>query len=321
MTAASLSSPIDDLETVRDWLRYGISRFRATGLIYGHGTSSALDEAAYLILHTLHLPPGELDPWLDARLTRDERSRILEIFETRIGTRKPAPYLTNEAWIGDLKFYVDENVIVPRSFIGELLTHAGEGGGLWFLDREPDAISSALDLCTGSGCLAILAALTFPNADVVASDISDAVLRVADRNVSDYGLQGRIHLVKSNLLDDLKGARFDLIIANPPYVGAEEIAAFPPEYQAEPVLAHAGGEDGLDLVRRILASAADHLSPGGLLLVEIGTGREILEAEFAELPFVWLDTEESEGEVFALSAKALATAAPRTGAMRPSGVR
>jgi ribosomal protein L3 glutamine methyltransferase len=296
----------DELVTIRDWLRYAVSRFNAAGLVYGHGTANALDEAAYLVLHTLHLPIDQLDPWLEARLLASERDAVREMIETRITTRKPAPYLTNEAWIRGHSFYVDERVIVPRSYIGELLCRQMESAGNeWHLGFDPGPVAAALDLCTGSGCLAILAALTFPDAAVDASDISEGALAVAERNVRDYGLQERITLAQSDLFAAHAGRRYDLILANPPYVGAEALAAFPPEYAAEPPIAHAGGADGLDLVRRILAEAGDRLSPTGTLVVEIGQGRDELEQQFQHLPFLWLETAESDGEVFALEAAAL----------------
>lgn len=295
-----------ELHTVRDWLRYAVSRFSAAGLAYGHGTTTALDEAAYLILHTLHLPIDQLDPWLDARLLAAERSALRDIIERRIATRRPAAYLTQEAWVQGHSFYVDERVIVPRSFIGELLcSHMAAPSEDWHLGFDAGAVRTALDLCTGSGCLAILAALALPDAAVDASDISADALAVAERNVHDYGLEGRISLLRSDLFAGLAGRRYDLILANPPYVSAEALAAFPPEHAAEPRLAHAGGGDGLDIVRRILAQAGDHLAPGGSLLVEVGTGRDIVVHDYPDLPFVWLDTAESQGEVFALPASAL----------------
>jgi len=283
-------------ETVRDWLRYAVSQFRAADLSYGHGTSNAVDEAAYLILHTLHLPIDQLEPWLDAHLLLSERQAIAKVIETRISTRKPASYLTNEAWIQGHSFYVDERVIVPRSHIGELLV-----GHLAEVVEDPGRIGRALDLCTGSGCLAILTALAFPNASVDASDISAAALDVARRNVREYGLEDRISLQQSDLFAAHAGQRYDLILANPPYVAEAAIAAFPPEYAAEPRLAHAGGGDGLIFVRRILAAAGEHLSADGVLLVEVGSGRVALEQQVPRLPFLWLETSNSEGEVFALS--------------------
>ncbi len=292
---------IDDLVTLRDWLRYGVSRFTEAGLVFGHGTSTALDEAAYLILASLHLPIDQLEPWLEARLTRDERSAIANIFERRIATRKPAAYLTGEAWMHGHRFRVDERVIVPRSYIGELLQDR-----LAAVVAEPDEVSTILDLCTGSGCLAILAALAFPRATVDAAELSMNALAVARNNVRDYRFEDRVRLVQSDLFSGLEGRTYDLVISNPPYVSAASVAAFPPEYRAEPLMAHAGGEDGLDLVRRILDEAPRHLNPGGALVVEIGMGRDILEAERPDLPFLWLDTAESEGEVLALSAADLA---------------
>ncbi|MCC7252316.1 50S ribosomal protein L3 N(5)-glutamine methyltransferase [Hyphomicrobium sp.] len=297
------AADIDDLATVRDWLRYATSRFSEAGLAFGHGTETPLDEAAFLILSALHLPIDQLEPWLDARLTRDERAKVAGLIEARISARKPAPYLVNAAWIKGHRFYVDERVIVPRSYIGELLAE----DGLSAVVADPEGVERVLDLCTGSGCLAILAALAFPNATVDAADISADVLEVAARNVADYGLAERVSLHRSDLFAGLGGRAYDLILSNPPYVTAAAVAAFPPEYQAEPQLAHLGGEDGIDLVRRILADAARHLVPGGALVVEIGQARDTLETEYPDLPFLWLDTEQSEGELFALSADALGT--------------
>ena len=287
---------LTQLITLRDWLRFAVSRFNATGLVYGHGTATALDEAAFLILHTLHLPVDQLEPWMDCRLLMSERQALQQIIERRIATRKPAPYLTNQAWIQGQPFYVDERVIVPRSYIGELLAGDLEG-----IAPEPASVRSVLDLCTGSGCLAILAALRFEEAKVDASEISADALAVAGINVREYRLEDRIELIRSDLFAGLGGRRYDLILANPPYVDAKAVASFPPEYAAEPKLAHAGGADGLDLVRRILAEAHDHLTPNGALVVEIGRGRELLQSEFPNLPFLWLDTVESAGEVFALT--------------------
>lgn len=295
----------DDLAqllTLRDWLRYAVSRFNAAGLVYGHGSARAIDEAAYLVLHTLHLPIDELEPWLECRLLLSERRALQEIIEARIETRKPAPYLTKEAWVQGHSFYVDKRVIVPRSYIGELLAGDLEG-----IAGDPGGIGRVLDLCTGSGCLAVLAALRFAGAKVDATDISSDALSVAAKNVQDYGLEHRIALVQSDLFAALADRRYDLILSNPPYVDSEAVSAFPPEYAAEPRLAHWGGEDGLDLVRKILTEAARHLTPRGMLLVEIGRGRELLESEFPELPFLWFDTAESVGEVFSISRPDLET--------------
>ena len=290
---------VETLVTVRDWLRWSVSRMARAKLVYGHGTASALDEAAFLILSALHLPIDQLEPWLDARLTMPERREVLDLVTRRIETRKPAPYLVGAAYIQGHRFRVDERVIVPRSFIGELLCTGG------LVPVLPERVGRVLDLCTGSGCLAILAALQFPDAQVDAVDISADALAVAKTNVADYELTDRVRLVEGDLLGACGDKRYDLILAKPPYVAGPEVAAFAPEYAAEPQLAHLGGADGLDLARRILANAQRHLEPGGVLVMEIGTGRHLLEAAFPHLPFDWLDTEASEGEVLAIGAAEL----------------
>jgi ribosomal protein L3 glutamine methyltransferase len=304
MTPAAVAA---ELLTVRDFLRHAVSRFESAGLAYGHGTTTAFDDAAFLVLEGLRLPVGQLDPWLDARLLPAERLRLAELIEARVATRKPTAYLVGKAYIQGLPFAVDERVIVPRSYLGEML--AGEqsdqlfGAGEGSLIDAPDDVETVLELCTGSGCLAILAALRFPNATIDAVDISEDALEVARRNVADYGLQDRIRLLHGDLYAPVKDRRYDLILANPPYVAEEVVAAFPPEYAAEPRMAHAGGQDGLDLARRILKGAPAHLAEGGGLLCEIGEDRELLEAEFPDAWFLWLDTAESEGEVFWMGAQ------------------
>jgi ribosomal protein L3 glutamine methyltransferase len=285
----------DSLITVRDWLRFAVSRFNEARLFFGHGSDNAFDEAAYLILHTLHLPLDRLEPFLDASLTHGESEEVQAVIERRVKDRIPAAYLTHEAWLGEHRFYVDERVIVPRSFIAELLQ---EQLVPW-LDA-PDEVTRVLDLCTGSGCLAILAALAFPNADVDAVDLSKEALEVAAKNVADYGLTDRVELIGSDLFTALDGRSYDVIISNPPYVNAESVAALPPEYQAEPALALGSGEDGLEATRQILARAKAHLNPGGLLVVEIGHNRDALEAAYPALPFTWLDTESGDQFVFML---------------------
>lgn len=294
----------EELSTLRDLLRFSISRFNEAELFFGHGSDNAWDEAAYLLLHTLRLPPDRLEPFLDARLTRTERAAALRIVERRIVERLPAAYLTQEAWLGDYRFYVDERVIVPRSFIAELLN---EQLAPWI--EDPWSIDSVLDLCTGSGCLGILAAQAFPNATLDAVDISTDALAVARRNVDDYGLASRMQLLQSNAFAALKDRRYDLIISNPPYVNAESMDSLPEEYRREPQLALASGEDGLDLVRQILLQADEHLKPGGLLVVEIGHNREQLEAAFPNTPFTWLDTSAGDQYVFLLHKDALSTLA------------
>jgi ribosomal protein L3 glutamine methyltransferase len=291
---------VETFLTPRDWLRYAVSRFLSAGLAFGHGATTALDEAAFLILEGLGLPIDTLEPFLDARLLRHERARLLELIEARASRRKPAAYLLNRAYIKGVPFYVDERVIVPRSLIGELLMTAFAEDNE--LIGDPEGVTSVLDLCAGGGSLAILAARVFPNARIAAVDVSPDALEVAKRNLEDHGLRDRIALQRGDLFAPLKGKRFDLILANPPYVDAETIAGFPPEYAAEPTIAHAGGTDGLDIVRRILSAAPEHLTAGGALVCEVGGGGARLEHEFPHLPFVWLDTEDTSGEVFLLRA-------------------
>lgn len=293
MTAAAKT----DLHTVRDYIRYAVSRFNAAGLFFGHGSDNAWDEAVYLTLHTLHLPLDRLEPFLDARLLAHEREALLDIYNRRCQERLPAAYLTREAWLGEHRFYVDERVIVPRSFIAELL---GDQLAPWV--DNPWEVVSALDLCTGSGCLAILAALAFPEAEVDAVDLSPDALAVAERNVADYQLDDRVHLIRSDAFAQLQGKRYDLIISNPPYVDAEAVAALPPEYRHEPDMALGSGEDGLDFTRVILREAKKHLNPEGLLVVEIGHNRAALEEAFPDLPFTWLDTAAGGDYVFLLQA-------------------
>jgi ribosomal protein L3 glutamine methyltransferase len=288
--------------TVRDCFRYAVSRFNAAELAYGHGATNAVDEAAFIVLEGLKLPIDALDPFLDARLTRAERVRLLGLIDARVATRKPAAYLLNRAYIQGVPFYVDERAIVPRSFIGELLFHGLVGPGA--LIEDPEAIETVLDLCAGGGSLAILAARVFPDATIDAVELSAGALAVARRNVEEHDLADRVTLYEGDLFAPLGAKRYDLILANPPYVDAESLAAFPPEYAAEPRLAHAGGRDGLDIVRRILAEAGAHLTQEGALVCEVGRARAILEAAYPELPFLWLDAEDSEaeGEVFFLRA-------------------
>ena len=289
-----------ELFTVRDYIRYAVSRFNAAGLFFGHGNDNAWDEAVYLTLHTLNLPLDRLEPFLDARLLPHEREQLLDIYTRRCQDRLPAAYLTHEAWLGEHRFYVDDRVIVPRSFIAELLD---EQLAPWIDD--PWAIESALDLCTGSGCLAILAALAFPNAEVAAVDLSPDAIAVAERNVADYSLYDRIELIQSDAFQNLAGRKFDLIVSNPPYVNAESVARLPPEYLHEPELALGSGDDGLDFTRIILREAKKHLTDNGILVVEIGHNREALEAAYPTLPFIWLDTAAGDQYVFLLHASDL----------------
>lgn len=294
-----------ELVTLRDFWRYAISRFRAANLTFGHGTTTATDDAAFLVLDSLDLPIDTLDPFLDARLTMAERTLLAERIEARVATRKPSAYLTGRAYIQGIRFVVDERVIVPRSFIGEILfsEYGGEDGSLYLPDRF--GVESVVDICTGSGCLAILAAGLFPNAEVDAVDLSTDALDVAGLNVTAHELEGRVTLHHGDLFAPLKGKKFDLIITNPPYVDHEEMAVLPQEYKTEPAMALDGGPDGLDIVRRLLTEAPKHLNAGGGMICEIGTGREIIEEEYPDLDLFWLDTEESQGEVFWVTAEAL----------------
>lgn len=285
----------NELSTLRDLMRFAVSRFTEAKLFFGHGTDNAWDEAAYLLLHTLHLPIDRLEPFMDARLTSDERAAALGMVERRIKQRLPAAYLTNEAWLGDYRFYVDERVIVPRSHIAELLR---EQFSPWI--EDPWAVRRVLDLCTGSACLAILAAEAFPEAQIDAVDLSSDALAVARRNVDDYGLASRLKLIQSDAFAAIQGQRYDVILSNPPYVNAGSMSALPEEYRREPELALASGEDGLDFTRIILREAGKHLNPEGVLVVEIGHNRDELEEAFPETPFTWLDTIAGDQHVFML---------------------
>lgn len=289
-----------ELATVRDWLRFAVSRFNEAGLFFGHGAGNAFDEAAYLILHGLHLPIDRLDPFLDARLLPEEAERLSNLLERRIRERLPAPYLTGEAWLQGYRFRVDPRVIVPRSFLAPLILEHFQP---WL--AEPEAVTRALDLCTGSGCLAILLAEAFPNARVDAVDLSTDALEVARQNVADYGLADRLRLHGGDLFAPLGEATYDLILSNPPYVNAESVAALPAEYRHEPALALGSGADGLDATRSILRDAARHLNPGGLLAVEIGHNRAALENAFPQLDFAWPEIEGGEDTVFILSREQL----------------
>jgi ribosomal protein L3 glutamine methyltransferase len=289
--------PLAELVTLRDWLRYAVTRFNREGLFFGHGCTDAYDEAVWLLLHTLSLPLDRLEPFLDACITAEEREALLAAIERRVAERIPTAYLTHEAWLGDFRFYVDQRVIVPRSYFAELL---GDGFSPWIEDEA--AVGAALDLCTGSGCLAILMAHVFPHAHVVAADLSDDALAVARRNVGDYRLDDRIELVRSDVFDALAGRRFDLIVCNPPYVTATAMADLPPEYLHEPRMALAAGDDGLDVIRRVVAEARAHLHDNGVLAVEVGHNRHLVEEAFPDLPMIWLSATGGEDAVFVLRA-------------------
>ncbi|MCE1244045.1 50S ribosomal protein L3 N(5)-glutamine methyltransferase [Oryzomicrobium sp.] len=286
------------LRTVRDLLRFAVTRFEAADLFYGHGSDNAWDEAAYLVHHALHLPLERIEAFLDARLTAAERGAVLNMLRRRVEERVPAAYLTGEAFLGPYRFRVDERVIVPRSFIGELMI---DGDLAPWID-DPETVENVLELCTGSGCLAIVAAHVFPNAKVDAVDLSTDALEVARLNVADYGLEDTVTLYHSDLYQALPQKRYDLILSNPPYVNAPSMATLPEEYRREPEMALAGGEDGLDLVHTILREAPRFLTENGLLVVEIGHNRDDLEAAYPDTPFTWLETESGNQFVFLLNA-------------------
>ncbi|TAJ29929.1 MAG: 50S ribosomal protein L3 N(5)-glutamine methyltransferase [Reyranella sp.] len=285
------------LVTLEDFFRFAVRRFREARLAYGHGTTNATDEAAFLILEALRLPIHHIDPWLDYKPTPAERARLATLIDARIGLRVPAPYLVGAAYMQGVRFQIDKRALIPRSFIGDMLA----GGTLPAV--KPRRI---LDLCTGSGCLAILAALAFPRATIDAVDLSAGALALARRNVATHRLGDRITIHRGNLFKPVQGRHYDLIISNPPYVDAGGMAKLPREFRHEPRLALAAGDDGLDLVRRILTDAPRHLTRNGGLVCEIGRGAAPLEAAYPGLPFLWLDTELSEREVFWITRTELA---------------
>ncbi len=291
-----------ELETIIDLVRYAVSRFRAAKVVFAHGTTEPVAEAAFLVGEALHLPPERFDAFSRAHVTAKESAEVLRLIEARIRTRKPAAYLVRKTYVQGVPFYVDERVIVPRSYLGELLA-----GDLFGDDGlvEPERVTRVLDLCTGSGCLAILAALRFPGATVDAVDISKDALAVARINVDEHGLKDRVHLRRGDLFAPLGDARYDLILTNPPYVDAAGMKGLPPECLHEPRLALAGGADGLKIVRRIIDAAPRHLTDRGGLMCEVGRGRAAVERAYPDKRFLWLDTEESTGEVFWIDRKGL----------------
>jgi ribosomal protein L3 glutamine methyltransferase len=303
-----LSTPAEypiqqQLHTLRDFIRWGASRFNEAGLFFGHGTDNAIDEATTLVLHALHLPQQNLPAELfGAYLTEIEKRQVLALLERRIRERIPAPYLTHEAWFAGLSFYVDERVLIPRSPLAELI----EESFAPFVDSG--AVHTLLDLGTGSGCIAIAAAYAFPKAQVDAADASEAALAVARMNIERYGLETQVHAVVSNLFEGLKGQRYDLILSNPPYVGAVELASLPREYHHEPKGALEAGERGLDIVLQILHQAPGHLNEKGILIVEVGNSEQALIHQLPELPFMWLEFERGGHGVFLLTREQLINA-------------
>lgn len=296
----TISSPdfaqaIEDLVSIRDFFRWAASEFIAAKLFYGHGTDNPWDEAEHLVLHALHLTPPLADEWLDARLTKTERARVVNNIRRRIHERIPAAYITGQAWFAGMPFVVDERVLVPRSPIAELIEKRFSP----WLDVEPEHI---LDLCTGSGCIGIACAYAFPDAQVQLSDISFDALAVAEENIQQHELSDRVFAIQSDLFQNLGHQRFDLIVSNPPYVDADDMASLPQEYHAEPELGLASGDDGLDFTRRLLAEALDHLTDDGLLVVEVGNSWPALEEAYPRLPFTWVEFERGGHGVFVLKA-------------------
>jgi ribosomal protein L3 glutamine methyltransferase len=288
---------LETLATLRDYVRYAASRFAEAGLFFGHGTAGPLDEAAALVLHALHLPYDLPGGYFEARLVPEEREQVLALIERRIAERKPLAYLTREAPFAGLSFYVDERVLVPRSPIAELIE---QRFAPWL---EADVVTDILDLCTGSGCIAIACAHAFPEARVDAADISRDALEVARINIGKHEVEDRVNAVESDLFAALAGRRYDLIVSNPPYVNLAEWQALPAEFHAEPRLGLESGADGLDCVRGILESAARHLKPEGILVVEVGSAADALVEAFSDVPFCWVDFERGGDGVFLLTAE------------------
>ncbi|WP_043109309.1 50S ribosomal protein L3 N(5)-glutamine methyltransferase [endosymbiont of unidentified scaly snail isolate Monju] len=292
--------PLDELHSLRDWVRWSASTFEAHGLFFGHGTDNALDEALELVLATLHLDHSLPESFLDARVTRAEAAELARRLRRRVEDRVPLAHITGRAFFAGLVFEVNEHVLVPRSPIAELIEARFEP----WLDAEH--VRSVLDLCTGSGCIGIACAHAFPEALVDLADISPEALEVAQRNTERHGVADRVRVVQSDVYAGLDGKRYDLIVSNPPYVSEAEMATLPPEYHREPRLGLAAGEDGMKVVARILAEAPEHLNEGGILVCEVGASADLLMARYPDVPFLWLDFERGGDGVFLLTAGQLA---------------
>lgn len=285
------------LKTIRDWIRYAVSQFEQSDIFYGHGADNSYDEAVWLVMSALHLPHDTLDNFVDAALTIKEREHLENLIDRRVKQHTPTAYLVNEAWLHDYQFYVDERVIVPRSFIAELLLDDSLSPWIEF----PEMVESAADLCTGSGCLGILLAHAYPNATVDVIDISPDAIDVCNINIANYGLEAQVSAIKSDMFTALDGKTYDVIISNPPYVDAESMERLPGEYRQEPQLALGSGTAGLDHTHTILAKAADYLTDNGVLIVEIGHNRDALFEAYPDIPFTWLETSGSNEFVFLLT--------------------
>jgi ribosomal protein L3 glutamine methyltransferase len=303
----------EELFTIRDWLRYTVSQFEANNIFFGHGTDNSYDEAVWLIMSALHLPHDTLHNFLDANITETERKHLAHLIEQRVTKRVPTAYLLREAWLRGFKFYVDERVIVPRSFIAELLDFNDDGEhGLQPWIEHPELINSAADICTGSGCLGILLANAFPDAQIDVVDISPDAIAVCNININNYELQDQITAIQSDMFTALKGLDgkpklYDLIISNPPYVDAPSMAKLPTEYRNEPQIALGSGNAGLDHTHTILREAGKHLNDEGILVVEIGHNRDALEVAYPNIEFTWLQVESGDQFVFLLTKEQLST--------------
>lgn len=290
-----VSAVAAELITIRDLVRWGVSRFNQAEIYYGHGMANALDEAVFMALSTLNLPLNISENYFDSRLTLAEREQILNLYRRRISERTPAAYLTNEAWFAGLKFYVNENVLVPRSPIAELIENQFQP---WI---DVDQVERVLDLCSGSGCIGIACAYAFEWAEVDLADISPQAIEVAEKNIKHHQLQDQVSVYQSDLFSALEGKKYNIIVSNPPYVDAEDMASLPDEFRREPEVGLAAGEDGLDLVKVILKQAANYLSPGGILVVEVGNSQVALEQLLPEVGFYWLEFERGGEGVFLLT--------------------
>jgi ribosomal protein L3 glutamine methyltransferase len=287
------------LTTILDFIRWGASRFNQAGLYFGHGTDNAIDEAAALVLHTLHLPPDLHPSWLQSHLTSAERDQVTALIQQRIETRTPLPYLLGEAWFAGLKFKVNSHVLIPRSPMAELIENAFAP---WL---EADRVNRVLDLCCGSGCIGIATAVSLPHCQVDLVDISSEALAVCEENIQSHGISQQVQAIQSDLFDGLAGQTYDLILSNPPYVGEAEMAELPDEYRHEPTLALQAEENGLEIVKRMLKDAPNYLAPDGNLIVEVGNSAHLLQESYPDIPFTWLEFERGGSGVFLLSAEDL----------------